>query len=157
MSGEGARGPSADLPVAAVRFARATNRFNELIRFYAHGIGLPRLAAFDDHDGYSGVVYGLPGERRQLEFTQHRGGSTAAAGADDLIVLYFETAAAVRNALRRLETLGYSPVTPQNPYWHTRVRGFTLVDPDRWRVVLVEPTGERAADADNTESNAEEV
>jgi hypothetical protein len=76
---------------------------------------------------------------------------------DDLIVLYFATAVAVQDALRRLKTLGYSPVAPQNPYWQTRVRGFTLVDPDGWRVILVEPADERPAYAHDNESNDEEV
>ncbi len=156
MSAEAtAGGLSGVLPVTTVRFARATDRLDEPIRFYEDGVGLLRLAAFDDHDGYSGVVYGLPDEQRQLEFTQHAGGTPAAPNDDDLIVLYLATAATVRAALRRLDAFGYSPVRPQNPYWQIRVRGFTLVDPDGWRVVLVEPTDERAADAGNTEPDEE--
>jgi hypothetical protein len=51
---------AADL--AAVRFARPTDRLDELLRFYEQGLGLHRVDAFDDHAGYSGVMLGLPGE-----------------------------------------------------------------------------------------------
>jgi hypothetical protein len=146
MSGDGARGLPAELAVAAVRFAPATKRLDELVPFHEHGIGLPRFPAFDDHGGYSGVVYGLPDEH-----------STTAPRGDHLIVRYLATAAAVRKAPGRLETIGYSPVTPPNRDGHTRVRGFALLDPEEGRAVLVAPTGERAADADDTESNTEEA
>ncbi|HEX7310892.1 MAG TPA: hypothetical protein VF232_06905 [Gaiellaceae bacterium] len=57
------------------RFARHTHRLDEAVRFYGEGLGLPELGRFDDHDGYSGVFFGLPGTAAQLEFTS--GGRTS--------------------------------------------------------------------------------
>jgi len=61
--------------VAAVRFARPTDRLDDLLRFYQQGLGLQRVDSFEDHAGYSGVMLGLPGEDVHLELTTHVDGS----------------------------------------------------------------------------------
>jgi len=52
-----------------VRFARQTARLDDVVVFYRDGLGLPELTRFADHDGYSGVMLGLPGTQAHLEFT----------------------------------------------------------------------------------------
>ena len=46
------------LDVGAVRFARPTARFEEILVFYRDVLGLPVLAEWRDHAGYDGAVFG---------------------------------------------------------------------------------------------------
>ena len=120
--------------VAAVRFARPTDRLDDLLRFYEEGLGLRRIDSFQDHAGYSGVMLGLPGEEVHLELTTHEDGSPGPAPTrDNLLVLYLRDRAAIAAAAERLSALGHAPVEPENPYW---AEDLTFEDPDGWRVVL---------------------
>ncbi len=128
------------LPVVQVRWARPTDRLEEVVRFYRDGLGLEQLGSFEGHAGYSGVMLGLPGRAYHLEFTQHEEGSPCPAPTgDNLLVLYLPDRAAIERILARLAEMGHQPVPPENPYWQTR--GFTLADPDGWRVVLMNTQG----------------
>ncbi len=130
----------ATLPVVQVRVARPTERLAEVVRFYHEGIGLPVVDRFSGHAGYDGVMLGLPGKGYHLEFTQHEGGAPCPAPTEDnLLVLYLPNLTA-RNAIaQRLASLGYPPVSPENPYWAEH--GLTIADPDGWRVVLMGTEG----------------
>jgi catechol 2,3-dioxygenase-like lactoylglutathione lyase family enzyme len=120
--------------VAAVRFARPTDRLPEVLRFYEEGLGLRRVDSFEDHDGYSGVMLGLPGEEVHLELTTHADGSPGPAPTrDNLLVLDLRSRDAIAAAEERLRALGHPPVQPENPYW---AADLTFEDPDGWRVVL---------------------
>ena len=50
----------ARLPVRQVRVARPTDRLEEVVAFYRDGLGLAELDRFQGHDGYSGIMLGLP-------------------------------------------------------------------------------------------------
>ncbi len=127
-------------PIAQIRVARPTNRLPEIVRFYTVGLQLPRIGSFADHDGYDGVMIGLPGVHPHLEFTSHAAGSPCPAPSrDNLLVLYMTDRDAIDATVGRLESLGYGPVEPENPYW--RDRGVTFEDPDGWRVVLFDGPG----------------
>jgi catechol 2,3-dioxygenase-like lactoylglutathione lyase family enzyme len=120
--------------IAAVRFARPTDRLPELLRFYEEGLGLRRVDSFEDHAGYSGVLLGLPDDEVHLELTTHAEGSPGPAPTrDNLLVLYLRDRAVIAAAEARLRALGHEPVEPENPYW---ARDLTFEDPDGWRVVL---------------------
>jgi catechol 2,3-dioxygenase-like lactoylglutathione lyase family enzyme len=120
--------------VAAVRFARPTDRLDDLLRFYEQGLGLLRVDSFEDHSGYSGVMLGLPGEDVHLELTMHADGSPGPVPTrDNLLVLYLRDRGVIASAEERLRALGHDPVEPENPYWKDDL---TFEDPDGWRVVL---------------------
>jgi catechol 2,3-dioxygenase-like lactoylglutathione lyase family enzyme len=120
--------------VAAVRFARPTDKLDDLLRFYEDGLGLERIDSFEDHAGYSGVMLGLPGEEVHLELTSHAAGSPGPAPTrDNLLVLYLKSRAAIAAIDVRMRALGHDPVEPENPYWNDDL---TFEDPDGWRVVL---------------------
>jgi hypothetical protein len=54
-----------------VRVARPARNFEAVVSFYRDVVGLPVLASFEEHDGYSGVVFGLTDASRQLEIVFH--------------------------------------------------------------------------------------
>ena len=49
------------ITAAQIRIARPTDRLDEVVAFYRDGLGLPELYRFAGHDGYDGVMIGLPG------------------------------------------------------------------------------------------------
>jgi hypothetical protein len=71
-----------------LRVARPTDHLDEVVRFYMEGVGLARLGTFDDHDGFDGVMLGVPGAAYHLEFTRKRGHIVGRAPTgDNLLVL----------------------------------------------------------------------
>ncbi|WP_099157509.1 VOC family protein [Virgibacillus ndiopensis] len=126
--------------VAQIRVARPTDKFEEVINFYENGVGLSRLTDFSHHDGYSGVIYGLPGTSYHLEFTKHVNGSPCPAPTEDnLLVFYIPDKDQITRIADRLFGMGYPEVEPENSYWEEK--GITVEDPDGWRIVLMNTNG----------------
>jgi catechol 2,3-dioxygenase-like lactoylglutathione lyase family enzyme len=115
-----------------VRFARHTERLDELVRFYRDGLGLTELGGFRDHAGYDGVFLELPGSGAHLELTTGGTHGAPVPHPESLLVLYLGDEQAVQAVVTRL---GIDPVTPANPYWS--LHGTTFEDPDGFRIVLV--------------------
>ena len=129
------------LPVAQVRVARPTDKLREIEHFYCEGVGLQKLGSFENHDGYNGLLIGLPGAGYHLEFTQHATGSPCPAPTrDNLLVLYIPSIAHIDLIVNRLEQMGYPEVAPDNPYWKGK-GAVTVEDPDGWRLVLMPTAG----------------
>ncbi|HEX8475349.1 MAG TPA: VOC family protein [Pyrinomonadaceae bacterium] len=128
------------LHVAQVRIARPTDRLTEIVKFYCGALGLKQVGSFQNHDGYDGVMIGLPDRDYHLEFTQHaHGGPCPAPSKDNLLVLYVEDKRGIERLAERLREHGHEPVPPENPYW--QAKGLTFEDPDGWRVVLMNTAG----------------
>jgi len=120
---------------ATLRVARATDRLDEVVRFYVTGLGLDKLGSFENHDGFDGVMVGRPGSPYHLEFTHQRGHIVGNAPTkDNLLVFYLPDDGEWRSAVDRMEAAGYAPVPSLNPYWD--LKGRTFEDPDGYRVVL---------------------
>ncbi|MEV4255150.1 VOC family protein [Spirillospora sp. NPDC049652] len=119
-----------------MRFARPTARYDDILAFYRDDLGLPVLAAWRGHDGYDGVVFGLPGTPVQMEITQH--GSPPVIPEphpENQLVLYLRGPEARDAAVARLTARGHHPVAPANPYWE-RHGAAAFADPDGWVLVL---------------------
>lgn len=124
------------LTVAQVRFARPTDKLEDVVAFYSGCLGLPELYRFTGHGGYDGVMLGLPGADYHLEFTSHVDGSPGPAPTEDnLLVLYFAGEALMYETVGRLGEAGHEPVPLENPYWAEH-GALAFADPDGWRVVL---------------------
>lgn len=124
-----------DLGVAHVRVARPTNDLLAVIRFYRDGLGFDVLYAFENHQGFDGVMLGRKGCAYHLEFTFKQGHKVPRAPTDDnLLVFYIPETDNWEAAVTRMEQAGFSSVAAYNPYWDQR--GRTFVDPDGYRVVL---------------------
>jgi catechol 2,3-dioxygenase-like lactoylglutathione lyase family enzyme len=117
-----------------VRVSRPTRDLETARRFYAEQLGLPVVASFEDHDGYSGVVFGLPGASRQLELVWHEAAAPAPTEEDQL-VFYLGSAEEVARAASRLRAAGLEPRQAVNPYWRKN-GGVCFVDPDGYWFVL---------------------
>lgn len=127
-----------------LRIAYATTRLRDIAQMYAAGLGLGELSSFVDHDGFDGIMLGVPGQEYHLEFTQRRVSSDAAApqhrDPDDLLVFYLPDEQDWRSSCDRMLRAGFHPVTPVNPYWRVRGRAFediegrtVILENDHWR------------------------
>src|SRR3954471_24721497 len=74
--------------IAAMRVAPPTIQLQRVREFYEVGVGLPVLWAFEDHDGFDGVIFGVPDERAQLELVTTSHAMRPAPTAEDALVLY---------------------------------------------------------------------
>jgi hypothetical protein len=118
-----------------LRVARPTDYLDEVIRFYTQGVGLMVLGSFLDHEGFDGVMLGLPDASYHLEFTRKRGHTAGRAPTqDNLLVFYVSDKQEWLQATERMSAAGYQPVPSFNPYWDRS--GQTYEDPDGYRVVI---------------------
>ena len=118
-----------------VRIARPTRNLALIKEWYTKGLGLNVLGEFEGHDGYAGIMLGMPNAKAHLEFTSYDGEMHISEPTkENLIVLYYDSEQKFNTANQRLRKFGVTPVEPENPYWVGK--SFTYEDPDKWRVVL---------------------
>lgn len=104
------------------------------------GIGLKKIGGFESHNGYDGIMLGLPGHAYHLEFTTREDeGPCEAPTKDNLLVFYIPDSDRMEEIVSRLAEMGYDLVEPENPYW--KEKGVTIEDPEGWRVVLMNTGG----------------
>lgn len=116
-----------------IRIARPTRDLAAAVSFYEL-LDLPVLASFDDHDGYSGVIFGLPDSSRQLELVAHERLEPSPTPEDQLVV-YLGSAEAVSRLSDRIRAAGFEPAIAPNPYW-ARSGAVCHVDPNGYWLVL---------------------
>jgi catechol 2,3-dioxygenase-like lactoylglutathione lyase family enzyme len=123
------------VPVPVVRIARPTIDLERLVPFYCAGLGYEVIASFENHAGFDGIMFGLPGSPYHFEFTHERGAVVPLRPhSEDLVVLYLPDDAEWEAATQRMECAGFAPVRSHNPYWDAD--GKTYEDPDGRRIVL---------------------
>lgn len=123
-------------PYTQIRIAKPTDQLEKIVDFYKTGLGLKEIGNFTDHEGFSGVMLGLPNDTYHLEFTQHKNGSPCPAPTkDNLLVFYLPDTEQRHKIVAKLLSMGYMEVEPENPYW--KKHGVTIEDPDKWRIVLM--------------------
>jgi len=119
----------------SVRIARPTRSLAAVADFYSELVGLPQLSSFTDHDGFSGLIVGLPDQAHQLEFLRGPAGEPVPRPtAEDLLVLYLPSRGR-DEIIRRLTDAGRRPVAPRNPFWD-RIGAVLFEDPDGYVLVL---------------------
>ena len=120
----------------AVRLARPARDLTRSTRFYRDLLGLPAVGGFENHDGYDGVFFALPGGA-ELELTA--GPAQPAPSTDeDLLVLYVQTQAEAETIGARLTAADVTRIPNRNPYWNRS--GLTFLDPDGYRIVIAVAT-----------------
>jgi catechol 2,3-dioxygenase-like lactoylglutathione lyase family enzyme len=122
-----------------MRVARPTDHLDEVVRFYRDGLGLVEIGSFADHDGFDGVMLGVPGQSYHLEFTRRRGHAAGRAPTQDhLLIFYLPDRSEWQKAVDRMHEAGFDAVPSCNPYWDRN--GLTFEDADGYRVVLANQT-----------------
>ena len=116
-----------------IRIARPTRDLERTAAFYRL-LELPVIASFEDHDGYSGVVFGLPDSSRQLELVQHEG-EPPSPTSEDQLVLHLGSADDVLRLSDQIRAAGFEPRPASNPYWE-RNGAACFVDPDGYWLIL---------------------
>ena len=129
------------------RIARPVTDLARAEQQYGAGLGLARLGAFHDHDGFDGVMMGEPGGAYHFEFTYCRAHPVKPTPtAEDLLVFYVPDQEQWRRRCDAMASAGFRAVVSLNPYWDIEGRSFE--DADGYRVVIqraqwtsaVEPT-----------------
>ncbi len=122
-------------PTTTLRVARPSDNIGALLRFYRDGLGFQEIGSFSDHEGFDGIMLGVPGAAYHLELTHQRGHSVGRAPTrDHLLVFYLPDEAHWQAAIERMERHGFASVPSLNPYWDKS--GVTFEDADGYRVVL---------------------
>jgi catechol 2,3-dioxygenase-like lactoylglutathione lyase family enzyme len=116
------------------RFARHTTSLAPLIAFYTEAIGLQMVSHFEQHEGYDGVILGLPGEDWQVEFTTSSQSAQHSFDEDDALVFYVSAKAFQQAIMADACRLGILEIIPKNPYWQRNARA--LRDPDGYPVII---------------------
>jgi ribosomal protein S18 acetylase RimI-like enzyme len=122
------------LTPGALRWARASSRYDETVAFYRDLVGFPVVGEFTSSYGEDGTIFGLPDTTVQLEIIRAHPGAGPVAGLDQL-VLYLEDHEALATATSRLRAAGLAPDLRQHAYWETN-GAVTFRDPDGRGVVL---------------------
>ncbi|MDE3838599.1 hypothetical protein C0966_04235 [Bacillus methanolicus] len=128
------------VPAVQFRIARPTNQLDKLVEFYEKGVGLKKIGEFRNHEGYDGIMLGLPDYPYHLEFTQHETNTVLPTPTKEhLLVFYIPNRFERDKIAARIKAMGHQEVEPENPYWGRG--GVTFEDPDGWRIVLMNTTG----------------
>lgn len=118
-----------------LRLARPVRDLERTAAMYGQGLGLRVLGHFEDHDGFDGIMLGVPGASYHFEFTRSRRHPVSPAPTvEDLVVFYLPDRSEWEAACLAMECAGFEPVTSFNPYWDAR--GRTFQDHDGYRIVL---------------------
>jgi len=118
----------------ALRWARASNRYDETVSFYRDLVGLPVVGEFTSSYGEDGTIFGLPDSTVQMEIVRAHPDTVPAVGSDQL-VLYLEDHDALATASTRLLDAGLMPDPGQHAYWEAN-GAITFRDPDGRGLVL---------------------
>jgi hypothetical protein len=94
------------------RIARHSDRLEELVAFFRDRVGLPETGRFVDHDGYDGVFLDVPGTGAELELTTGGNQTAPPRHPESLLVLYFDSQAALEAVANRI---AQPAVVPANP------------------------------------------
>jgi ribosomal protein S18 acetylase RimI-like enzyme len=118
----------------ALRWARASNRYDETVSFYRDLVGLPVVGEFTSSYGEDGTVLGLPDTTVQMEIVRAHPGLAPLGGFDQL-VLYLDDEQALTTASAPFLAAGLTPDPGQHAYWEAN-GAVTFRDPDGRGLVL---------------------
>ena len=131
-----------------LRIARPSRDLEAARDFYTRGLGLQVLVAFEDHEGFDGVILGDATWPYELEFTRDRHAPVVPAPTDeDLLVFCLADEAEWHDAIERLRSYGATEAAPSNPYWGRG--GLTFLDADGYRLVIYRESTRNPAQGDS--------
>lgn len=118
-----------------LRIARPVSDLAATQAMYSRGLGLRVIGAFENHDGFDGMMLGVAGSDYHFEFTRSREHPVVPTPtAEDLVIFYIPKSAEWQRTCADMLAAGFKRVVAFNPYWD--VRGRTYEDRDGYRIVL---------------------
>lgn len=118
-----------------LRIARPVSDLLKAQIMYCQGLNLCVIGSFANHEGFDGVMVGLPGSGFHFEFTHCSTRPVVPAPTpEDLTVFYIPALADWKSTCATVLAAGFKRVASFNPYWD--VLGRTYADPDGYRIVL---------------------
>lgn len=118
-----------------MRIAKPVTDLERASRMYSQGLGIHKIAEFNDHDGFDGIMLGREDLGWHIEFTFcHKHPVQPVPCEEDLLVLYYADKNEWMHVCERVVDVGFIVTTSFNPYWD--VNGKTFVDPKGYRVVI---------------------
>ena len=118
-----------------LRIARPVTELTRATAMYCQGLGLRVLGKFENHQGFDGVMVGLPAMHYHFEFTVCRTHPVSPCPTpEDLIVFYLPARLEWQKTSALMLEAGFTEVASFNPYWE--VRGRTFEDHNGYRTVL---------------------
>ena len=140
--------------VPHLRIARPVSDLSSARRMYCRGLGLRVIATFDDHQGFDGVMLGVPGAGYHFELTHCRTHPvTATPTPEDLAVFYVPDPAEWNRICDDMLAAGFKRVAAFNPYWDRL--GRTFEDFDGYRVVLQNASNDASCAKESDEGQHE--
>lgn len=123
------------MSISHLRIARPVTNLTRSTNMYTRGLGLQILGSFRDHEGFDGVMLGIPDAGYHFEFVHAPGHPvTPTPTVEDLVVCYVPVQEDWDARCQAMLAAGFAQVPSFNPYWD--VRGRTFQDPDGYRVVV---------------------
>lgn len=118
-----------------MRIARPVTNLELSYQMYSKGLYLDKIADFNDHEGFSGIMLGREGLQWHMELTTcHYHPVKPLHTEEDLLVLYYPDSTEWVGVCARMVESGFSIVSSFNPYWD--VNGRTFEDRDGYRIVI---------------------
>nr|WP_234472666.1 VOC family protein [Pantoea sp. S61] len=104
-------------------------------KLYQSGLGLDVIGAFEDHQGFNGVMLGKADVPWHLEFTQCTSHPVIPSpSSEDLLVLYLPERDRWQQTCQQMVLAGFVQIESFNPYWDQN--GKTYQDHDGYRTVI---------------------
>jgi hypothetical protein len=118
-----------------LRIARLVTDLQRSVEQYTRGLGLVQMDSFVDHQGFDGVMLGMPDCNYHLELTHCRAHPIRPQSTpEDLLVFYQPDSVAFHSRCASMLDAGFAEVELFNPYWGQV--GKTFCDRDGYRVVI---------------------
>jgi hypothetical protein len=118
-----------------LRVARPVSQLERSRELYQSGLGLDVIGAFEDHQGFNGVMLGKADVPWHLEFTQCTSHPIIPSpSSEDLLVLYLPERDRWQQTCQQMVLAGFVQIDSFNPYWDQN--GKTYQDHDGYRTVI---------------------
>ena len=116
------------------RYARHTLNLQRIEKFYTEIVGLERLGGFENHNHYTGLILGFPGQSWHLEFTTSDEKPKSIFDDDDILVFYVNSRTELSEVKNKIELGNIKMEMPKNPYWVNN--GIMISDPDGFKIIF---------------------
>lgn len=118
-----------------MRIAKPVTNLEKSFLMYSQGLGLHKIAEFNDHNGFDRIMLGREELNWHIEFTFCLNHPVQPLQTEeDLLVLYYSDKNEWVHACKRMADASFKMVNSFNPYWD--MNGKTFIDSDGYRVVL---------------------